>query len=40
MAQSTFSLNYALERAPDIKAVEIKEMHKPAMTSIMMHNRP
>ena len=28
MAQSNFSLNYALERAPDIKAVEIKEMHK------------
>jgi peptide chain release factor 3 len=30
MAQSAFSLNYALERAPAIKAIEIKEMHKPA----------
>jgi peptide chain release factor 3 len=30
MAQSPFSLNYTLERAPDIRAVEIKEMHKAA----------
>jgi peptide chain release factor 3 len=30
MAQSPFSLNYTLERAPDIKAVEIKEMHRAA----------
>ena len=30
MAQSAFSLNYTLERAPDIKATEIKEMHKAA----------
>ena len=30
MAQSTFSLNYTLERAPDIKVTEIKEMHKAA----------
>jgi peptide chain release factor 3 len=30
MAQSAFSLNYALERAPDIKAFEIKEMHRAA----------
>ncbi len=30
MAQSAFSLNYALERAPGIKAMEIKEMHKAA----------
>jgi len=30
MAQSNFSLNYALERAPAIRAVEIKEMHKAA----------
>ena len=28
MAHSAFSLNYVLERAPDIKAMEIKEMHK------------
>jgi peptide chain release factor 3 len=28
MAQSEFSLNYTLERAPAIRAVEIKEMHK------------
>ena len=28
MAQSAFSLNYALERAPAIRATEIKEMHK------------
>ena len=28
MAQSAFSLNYTLERAPEIKATEIKEMHK------------
>ncbi len=28
MAQSAFSLNYALERAPDIRSFEIKEMHK------------
>jgi peptide chain release factor 3 len=28
MAQSDFSLNYTLERAPDIKTTEIKEMHK------------
>jgi peptide chain release factor 3 len=28
MAQSAFSLNYTLERAPDIKATEIKEMHR------------
>jgi peptide chain release factor 3 len=28
MAQSHFSLNYALERAPGIKAAEIKEMHR------------
>jgi peptide chain release factor 3 len=27
MAQSNFSMKYALERAPDIKATEIKEMH-------------
>ena len=30
MAQSAFSLNYTLERVPDIRAVEIKEMHKAA----------
>ncbi len=30
MAQSQFSLNYALERAPDIRATEIKEMHRDA----------
>jgi len=30
MAQSAFSLNYTLERAPDIKATEIKEMHRAA----------
>jgi peptide chain release factor 3 len=30
MAQSHFSLNYALERAPGIKAAEIKEMHRSA----------
>ncbi len=30
MAQSPFSLNYSLERAPGIKAVEIKEMHRAA----------
>ncbi len=30
MAHSAFSLNYTLERAPDIKATEIKEMHKAA----------
>ncbi len=29
MAQSAFSLNYTLERAPDIRTTEIKEMHKP-----------
>ncbi|MCA3556245.1 peptide chain release factor 3 [Aestuariivirga sp.] len=29
MAQSAFNLNYTLERAPDIRAAEIKEMHKP-----------
>ncbi len=28
MAQSPFSLNYALERAPGIEAKEIKEMHR------------
>ena len=28
MAQSPFSLNYTLERAPGIKAVEIKETHR------------
>ncbi|MBC8036120.1 MAG: hypothetical protein H7X89_02750, partial [Rhizobiales bacterium] len=28
MAQSPFSLNYSLERAPDIRATEIKEMHR------------
>jgi hypothetical protein len=28
MAQSAFSLNYTLERAPDIRTTEIKEMHK------------
>jgi peptide chain release factor 3 len=28
MAQSAFSLNYSLERAPDIRATEIKEMHR------------
>ncbi len=28
MAQSAFSLNYALERAPAIRATEIKEMHR------------
>ncbi|WP_395689167.1 peptide chain release factor 3 [Aestuariivirga sp.] len=28
MAQSPFSLNYTLERAPDIRTAEIKEMHK------------
>jgi peptide chain release factor 3 len=30
MAQSQFSLNYALERAPGIRATEIKEMHRDA----------
>ena len=30
MAQSAFSLNYTLERAPEIKTTEIKEMHKAA----------
>jgi len=30
MAQSAFSLNYTLERAPEIKVTEIKEMHKAA----------
>ncbi len=30
MAQSPFSLNYSLERAPDIRATEIKEMHRAA----------
>ena len=30
MAQSAFSLNYTLERAPGIRTAEIKEMHKPA----------
>jgi peptide chain release factor 3 len=30
MAQSQFSLNYALERAPGIAATEIKEMHRAA----------
>ena len=30
MAQSAFSLNYTLERVPEIRAVEIKEMHKTA----------
>jgi hypothetical protein len=30
MAQSAFSLNYTLERAPGIMATEIKEMHKAA----------
>jgi peptide chain release factor 3 len=29
MAQSAFSLNYTLERAPEIRTTEIKEMHKP-----------
>ena len=29
MAPSDFSLNYVLERAPAVKAAEIKEMHKP-----------
>jgi hypothetical protein len=28
MAQSAFSLNYTLERAPEIRTTEIKEMHK------------
>jgi peptide chain release factor 3 len=28
MAQSAFSLKYVLERAPEITATEIKEMHK------------
>jgi peptide chain release factor 3 len=28
MAQSDFSLNYTLERAPEIKTTEVKEMHK------------
>jgi len=28
MAQSAFSLNYTLERAPEITAAEIKEMHR------------
>ena len=28
MAQSAFSLKYTLERAPDIRTAEIKEMHK------------
>ena len=28
MAQSPFSLNYSLERAPEIRATEIKEMHR------------
>jgi peptide chain release factor 3 len=30
MAQSAFSLNYTLERSPDIRITEIKEMHKAA----------
>jgi len=29
MAQSAFNLNYTLERAPEIRTTEIKEMHKP-----------
>ena len=29
MAQSAFTLNYTLERAPEIRTTEIKEMHKP-----------
>jgi peptide chain release factor 3 len=28
MAQSDFSLNYTLERAPEVRTAEIKEMHK------------
>jgi peptide chain release factor 3 len=29
MAQSAFNLNYTLERVPEIRTTEIKEMHKP-----------
>ena len=29
VGQSAFSLNYTLERAPEIRTAEIKEMHKP-----------
>ena len=34
MAQSAFSLNYTLERAPEIRTTEIKEMHKAAMSTL------